>query len=155
MPVLPDKHYLFGGLFAFVLCTPVAADNEEAIARCSKIASVGDQILCLKNALRRASGDSNRVSDTDELATPEAVTVEPESGAADLAVADSKSKVTTDVRDVEEPASEELVPSNALIKRACPRVTQAIDATSGWLRVPAHRPGSSTKSLIRPRLTAS
>ena len=85
MPVLPNKYYLFGSVFALVLCTPVAADNEEAIARCAKIASVGDRILCLENALRRESGDSNRASDTDELPTPEAVTVEPESGAADLA----------------------------------------------------------------------
>jgi len=110
MPVLPNKYYLFGSVFALVLCTSVAADSEEAIARCAKIASVGDRILCLENALRRASGDSNRDSDTDELPTPEAVTVEPESGAADLAVADTKSEVTTDVRDVEETASEEVAP---------------------------------------------
>lgn len=110
MPILPNKCYLFGSVFALVLCTPVAADNEDAIARCAKIASVGERILCLENALRRAPGDSDRVSYTDEMPTPEAITVGPESGAADLAVAGAESAVTTAVRDVEEPASEELVP---------------------------------------------
>ncbi len=110
MPVLPNKYYLFGSVFALVLCTPVAAANEETIARCAKIASVGDRILCLENALRRASGDSDRVSDTDELPTPEAATFEPESAGADPAVAGSESEVTTEVRDAEDTASEELVP---------------------------------------------
>ncbi|MCH7502892.1 MAG: hypothetical protein IIA10_06015, partial [Proteobacteria bacterium] len=84
MPVLPHKYYLLGSVFALVLCTPVAADNEEAIAHCAKIASVGDRILCLENALRRPSGDTNRVFDTDELPTLEDIASEPESGTADL-----------------------------------------------------------------------
>jgi hypothetical protein len=110
MPVLPNKYYLFGSIFALLLCTPVAAENEETIARCAKIASVGDRILCLENALRRASGDSNRVSDADEMPTPEAATVEPASAAADHALAGSESEVITEARHIPEPASEELVP---------------------------------------------
>jgi len=33
------------------------ADPEEDIARCARIASVGDRILCLENALRSSSGE--------------------------------------------------------------------------------------------------
>ncbi len=110
MPVLPHKYYLLGSVFALVLCAPVAADNEEAIAHCAKIASVGDRILCLENALRRPSDDTDRVSDTDELTTLEDVASEPESGTADLAVTGFKSEGAAEVRDIEETASEEIVP---------------------------------------------
>ena len=37
--------------------------------------------------------------------------------------------------------------SNAWIQRTCPRVTRAIDAASGWLRLPAHGRESLTKLL--------
>ncbi|MCH8117204.1 MAG: hypothetical protein IIA78_03680 [Proteobacteria bacterium] len=71
MPVLLHKHYLFGSVFALVLCAPVAADNEEAIAHCAKIASVGDRVLCLEAALRQSSGSSQQTAQTERAELPE------------------------------------------------------------------------------------
>ena len=111
MPLINTRHYFCILVSALIMsASATAADTEEAIAQCARIASVVDRILCLENALRRASGDSNRDSDTDGVSPLEAITVEPASGAADLAVADTKSEVTTEVRDVEEPARQEVAP---------------------------------------------
>lgn len=46
------------GITCFAALSGTAlADPEEEIARCARIASVGDRILCLENALRRSSGE--------------------------------------------------------------------------------------------------
>lgn len=47
-----------GALLVFLFGLPAQADNEEAIARCARIATVGDRILCLENALRQSSLES-------------------------------------------------------------------------------------------------
>ena len=67
------------------------ADSEEAIARCSRIASAGDRILCLENALREKSGE---------------ITAEPV-----LESADSPVDAADDIGIAEEavPAREEIV----------------------------------------------
>ncbi len=58
MPVIADKNTLFGVLIILLLAHAALAEGEDVIARCAQIASVGDRILCLENALRPADGDS-------------------------------------------------------------------------------------------------
>ena len=54
MPVIADKSTLFGVLIVLLLAHTALAEGEDVIARCAQIASVGDRILCLENALRQA-----------------------------------------------------------------------------------------------------
>ena len=58
MPVIADKNTLFGVLIILLLAHNALAEGEDVIARCAQIASVGDRILCLEEALRPAAGDS-------------------------------------------------------------------------------------------------
>ncbi len=57
MPVSQNKNYTYGALFILVCGLPAHADNENAIARCARIATVGDRILCLEDALRQTSSE--------------------------------------------------------------------------------------------------
>ncbi len=57
MPVIVDKNTLFGVLIILLLAHNALAEGEDVIARCAQIASVGDRILCLEDALRPAAGD--------------------------------------------------------------------------------------------------
>ncbi len=60
------------------------ADNEDVIASCARIASVGDRILCLETALRRSSQElvspppEARVSPPPENVAPKIVETTPE-----------------------------------------------------------------------------
>ncbi len=59
MPVFQIRNYLC--VLASILAASAPATSEEGedvIARCAQIASVGDRILCLEDALRPAAGDS-------------------------------------------------------------------------------------------------
>lgn len=57
MPLIDIRHYFCATLCTFALSAAAsAADPEAQIAACARIASVGDRILCLENALREASG---------------------------------------------------------------------------------------------------
>jgi hypothetical protein len=56
-------------LVPLIIVTSVQADNEDAIARCARIATPGDRILCLENALRGplpAEATKTRVDVTTE-----------------------------------------------------------------------------------------
>lgn len=55
MPVITNRNYLFGALTGSLLAAGAYAENEDAIARCARIASPGDRILCLEDALRGES----------------------------------------------------------------------------------------------------
>jgi cytoskeletal protein RodZ len=50
-------------------------EPEEAIARCARIATVGDRILCLENALRSESAEAPQQTDTEESVEPAEVSV--------------------------------------------------------------------------------
>lgn len=59
-PDLPTGRGRTCGTLLLLLATAAAyGDNEEEIARCAGIASTGDRILCLEEALRRASDRKN------------------------------------------------------------------------------------------------
>ena len=64
---------------AVLAAVPALAENEDTIARCAKISSVGDRILCLEDALRESSkelaeihpeGDLAATLTTDSVASP-------------------------------------------------------------------------------------
>jgi len=57
MPVIASKYALFGVLIVLLLTHTALAEEEDVIANCAQIASVGDRILCLEDALRREAGD--------------------------------------------------------------------------------------------------
>jgi len=57
MPVSKYEYHVYAGLFVLVSGLPAYADNEDVIARCARIASVGDRILCLEDALRQSSSE--------------------------------------------------------------------------------------------------
>lgn len=57
MFAIKNKHFSFGIVCLMTLSGTAIADPEEEIARCARIASVGDRILCLENALRETSGE--------------------------------------------------------------------------------------------------
>ena len=58
MPVSQNKNRIYGALFILVCGLPAHADNEDAIVRCARIATVGDRILCLEDALRQTSSEA-------------------------------------------------------------------------------------------------
>lgn len=49
-----------------MLSASAAADSEEAITRCEKVVSVADRIICLENALRRASTETGQAARNQE-----------------------------------------------------------------------------------------
>ena len=59
MPVSKNKNATYAALLTFFFALPAQADNEDAIAKCARIASVGDRILCLESALRQPSHAEN------------------------------------------------------------------------------------------------
>ena len=71
MPTKHNRNYGAKLLCLTLACiTPaVLAANEDAIARCARIPSVGDRILCLEDALRQASAadesEQARVPDSE------------------------------------------------------------------------------------------
>ena len=57
MPISQNKSATYGALLVFLCGMPAHADNEDAIARCARLAAVGDRILCLENALRQSRNE--------------------------------------------------------------------------------------------------
>lgn len=53
MPTQYHKNYAI--VMLLIAATVAADDNEDEIARCARISSVGDRILCLEDALRESS----------------------------------------------------------------------------------------------------
>lgn len=83
MPLLPNKKYTCGALLILVCALPADAGNEDAIARCARLASVGDRILCLEDALRQSSNDaaeSDPVVDMAPASTKQAEISPPSEG---------------------------------------------------------------------------
>ena len=93
MPVFQIRNYLCVLASILAASAPATAEEgEDVITRCAQIASVGDRILCLEDALRPAAGDPR------ENEVP--VAVEPV--ARDTVVTidetiDAEAKVTSDV----------------------------------------------------------
>ena len=80
MPVSKYEYHVYAGLFVLVSGLPAHADNEDVIARCARIASAGDRILCLENALRQSSSElaqSQAKPETPPAATGQAATPAP------------------------------------------------------------------------------
>ncbi len=69
MPVSQNKNYTYGALIVLVCALPAHADKEDAIASCARIATVGDRILCLEDALRQSSSETAE-SDPETVASP-------------------------------------------------------------------------------------
>ena len=65
----------------------VLAGSEDVIAECARIASAGDRILCLENALRRLTGESQAAvpAESVEIATQATKPVEIISDVVDTA----------------------------------------------------------------------
>lgn len=64
MPVSKNMNAVYGALLTFFFASPAQADNEDTIATCARIASVGDRILCLESALRQSSHEEDETSPT-------------------------------------------------------------------------------------------
>ena len=91
MPVTRTQRTLLFCAIATVLSNPALANNEDIIARCATIATVGDRILCLEDALRQApraakeiptGADAVAPSPPDAVAAAADAAVEIASGAA-------------------------------------------------------------------------
>jgi hypothetical protein len=86
MPTKHNKNY--GAVFLPLLilwpALTALAENEEVIARCAKIPSVGDRILCLEDALRVSARAGETAIDADAVAEENPT---PDSSAAAAAVA--------------------------------------------------------------------
>lgn len=54
MPVSQNKSAMCGALLVFLCSMSAQADNEDAIARCARLAAVSERILCLEDALRHS-----------------------------------------------------------------------------------------------------
>ena len=57
MPTIRTNHYL-GLIVAVTASSSFATEAEDAIAACARVASIGDRIICLEDALRRFSADA-------------------------------------------------------------------------------------------------
>ncbi len=98
MPVSQNKNHIYGALFVLVCALPAYAGNEDAIASCARIATVGDRILCLEDALRQSSsGTAESDSAADELpATAKQIETSPPSESEVPAPAAQATSILTD-----------------------------------------------------------
>lgn len=62
MHIISSKACLVAAVVTVLTSGSVHADNEDVIAECARISSTGDRILCLENALRGLSGESEAVT---------------------------------------------------------------------------------------------
>ncbi len=96
MTVIADKNTVFGVLIILLLAHNALAEGEDVIARCAQIASVGDRILCLENALRPAAGDfrESDIPGAVEPVAPENTATIDDTGVDTI---DAEAQVTSDV----------------------------------------------------------
>ncbi len=73
MTSIHDKTFRFGCAIAVLAAMPSLAENEDTIARCAKIGSVGDRILCLEDALRESSHQVAAAPPDADLAATSAI----------------------------------------------------------------------------------
>ncbi len=127
MPVSQNKNHIYGALFVLVCALPADADNEDAIARCARIATVGDRILCLEDALRQSS---NAAAESDPV--------------ADVAPASAKQTETA-------PPSQAKIPSSAA--EATPVLTDDASLTKENYGLKEQRPPKET-NIIQVTVTS-
>lgn len=73
MPVFQTRNYLCVLASILAASAPAAAEEpEEAIARCARIATVGDRILCLETTLRNSAEARAQTVRTEAAELPEA-----------------------------------------------------------------------------------
>jgi len=122
MPTKCNKNYsalLLSMLMIWPALT-LPAENEEAIARCAKIASVGDRILCLEDTLRESSLAGEPAIAADAV-VEESLTAEAGVSAAAAAIAVGSADLTHDVTEAADqsppmqvttaPQAEETIPA--------------------------------------------
>jgi hypothetical protein len=114
MPVSQNKSATYGALLLILCGMPAHADNEDVIAMCARIATVGDRILCLENALRQSSHEVAEIPvveavPVDETPVPEAM---PAKEIAVVEVAPAIETAVTEATPVIKTAVVEAVPAN-------------------------------------------
>ncbi len=71
MPLIYEKNIRLCCAIALMAAMPAVAGNEDSIARCAKIGSLGDRILCLEDALLESSNEVAAAHpEADQAATP-------------------------------------------------------------------------------------
>ncbi len=124
MPVIADKNTVFGVFIILLLAHNALAEGEDVIARCAQIASVGDRILCLEDALRPATGDSreSEMPGAVEPVAPDNTATNDDTG---VDIIDAEAQVTSDVAaTADKTETEQFGPGTA---QATPDVQTSID----------------------------
>jgi hypothetical protein len=151
MPVSQNKSATYGALLLILCGMPAHADNEDVIAMCARIATVGDRILCLENALRQSSHEVAEIPvveavPVDETPVPEAM---PAKEIAVVEVAPAIETAVTEATPVIKTAVVEAVPANDDI----PAWLQTDQRTVRYGDVPFEaeiRPASMGSFFLRP-----
>lgn len=113
MPVIHNQYYLFVCALAVIPDGLVWADNEDAIARCAKIVSVSDQVLCLQDALRGGLPSSDKAPDARISSTAEPIVVDPHAAIGPIVEADSVSVAPAPTQDVAKPTVGDVAPESS------------------------------------------
>lgn len=138
MPEFAKLQYFCSGICLFMLSATATADSEEAIARCSKIASVGDRIICLENALRQVSPETDQAERSEEAVKPSDTDVPPDESQSSASV-NQPTDIDSDLPDVETestptdrgaPVSDDLEPKD----QRPPKEIEAMKVTVTTLR---------------------
>ncbi len=120
MPVLQNKKYICGALLILVCGLPAHAGNEDAIARCARIATVGDRILCLEDALRQSS---NAAAERDPAADVSPASAKQTETAPPSESKDRESFREADVSPASTKQSETAPPSEAEVPSPAAQAT--------------------------------
>jgi len=129
---MPTKHNKNYGavLLPLLMLWPaltVQAENEEVIARCAKIPSVGDRILCLEDALRISAQVGDTAIDADAVAE--------ENPTPDSSVAAAVVAVAADDADLVEAVTEESGQSAPPDAAAAPAAEETMPAATATVVV--------------------
>lgn len=142
MPVYAHENYLPGMLIVSLLTASAHADNEDAIAKCSRIASSGERILCLENALRgdlgEPDGNAHAVPVAEgqqkTAATEQQSTNAKENVAADANQAESSQFGLTERQKKPDPGSSIAVVVVEVSKTAYGKLIYTTDSGQVWLQ---------------------